>query len=152
MRLYVLCAMTLAACAFEPTGGPGEPEDPGQPDPGVVPDVDAGVVEQPPDNPPPPDPPPPPPPEPPTLTCRIDGENLGIVGAKVEAGSNRTYTFEQWQTNAAGAIVGFTLSGPANNLRYEVRAGDERHMGDTLVYEGNERISRVDFCVSFGGD
>lgn len=146
MRLYVLCAMTFAACAFEPTGGPGEPDDPGQPDPGVISDVDAAVVEQPPG-----DPPPPPPPSPPTLTCRIDGDNLGIVGAKVEAGSNRTYTFEQWRTNASGAIVGFTLSGPTNNLRYEVRAGDERQMVDALAYDSSSPISRVDFCVS-GGD
>lgn len=144
MRLYVLCAMSLAACAFEPTGGPGEPEDPGMPDPGIPADVDAAIVE----DPPPPDPPPPAP-EPPTLTCRIEGDNLGIVGAKVEA-DNRTYTFEAWQTNADGAIVGFTLSGPTNNLRFEVRTGDDRHTGDTLVYEGDKRITRVDFCVSLG--
>src|SRR5689334_13612967 len=129
MRLYVLCAMSFAACAFEPSG----PSDPGdddvQPDPGIPTDVDAGVVEQPPD----PTPPDPIPPTPPTLVCRIEGDNLGIVGAKVTAGT-REYTFVSWDANASGAYTGFQLEGPTGNLRYEVRTTTDRHTGDSLVY------------------
>lgn len=146
MRLYALCAVTLAACAFEPSG----PSDPGDddvvPDPPIPADVDAAVVVNPPD-------PPPPPPDPPTLSCRIEGDNLGIVGAKVTTGS-REYTFVSWDANAAGADTGFRLEGPANNLRYEVRTTSERRMGESLVYTGSERIMRVDFCLGGeeGGD
>jgi hypothetical protein len=152
MRLYVLCAMTfaaaLAACAFEPTG---PIDDPGLPDPGIPSDVDAGVpVEQPPDNPAPPPSDPPLPPEAPTVSCRVEGELLGVVGVKVTAFS-RTYTFESWQTGAAGAVVGFTLTGPAN-VSYEVRTSTERLEGESLVYSGEERIMRVDFCSSFDDD
>jgi hypothetical protein len=150
MRLYVLCAISLAACAFEP-GGLGDPIDEGTPDPGITSDVDAGVVEPPVDAPTPtvlPDAPDPVPP--PTLLCRIDGQNLGIDGARVRAGQ-RTYTFVTWTRNAAGAVIGFTLDGPEQQLRYEVRAGGENHEMDTLVYDGTDVVTRVDFCLGGGG-
>jgi hypothetical protein len=148
MRLYVLCAISLGACAFEPSGPLDPGDDVGQPDPGG--DVDAANVVDPPSPDAAPSPPDaPPPPEPPTLTCRIEGENLGIVGAKVTAGT-RQYTFISWDANAAGAYTGFRLQGPSSNLRYEVRTANNSHTGDTLVYTDNERIMRVDFCV--GGE
>jgi hypothetical protein len=151
MRLYVLCAMSLAACAFEPSGPLDPGDDVGEPDPGINGDVDAANVVDPPSPDAAPSPPDAPPtPEPPTLDCRIEGDNLGIVGAKVTAGT-REYTFVSWDANAAGAYTGFRLEGPAGNLRYEVRTSTDRHTGDTLVYSGNERITRVDFCVT-GGD
>jgi hypothetical protein len=87
----------------------------------------------------------------PTVECRVEGEHLGVVGLKVTTW-NRTYTFSAWETSSVGAVVGFTLTGPSSNLRYEVRADDERFMGDSLVYSGEDRISRVDFCVSFEVD
>ncbi|HUQ07076.1 MAG TPA: hypothetical protein VM261_31505 [Kofleriaceae bacterium] len=150
MRLYVLCAVpfavAVAACAFEPNGPGGPDDDPGLPDPGIPSDVDAAPVEQPPDD-PTPLPPDPPLPEAPTVWCRVEGTNLGVVGVKVMA-SNRTYTFESWQTGAGGAVVGFTLTGPAD-VRYEVRTSTDRHNGTALIYSGEERIMRVDFCVSF---
>jgi hypothetical protein len=142
-------AAALAACAFEPTGPVGTDEDPGPPDPGISSDVDAAPVDQPPDDPTPPMPPPPepPPPEAPTVSCRVEGEHLGVVGLKVTV-FNRTYTFESWEASASGALVGFTLTGPSN-VRYEVRTSTERHEGESLVYSGDQRIMRVDFCVSF---
>lgn len=141
MRLYVLCAMTLAACAFEPTG-PYDPGDEGTPDPGIPSDVDAGFVGEPPVDPTPPEPLPPP-----TVQCRLDGANLGIVGAVVRFG-NRSYTFAAWETSASGEPIGFTLTGPAN-VRYEVRTDGDRQMVESLVYQGTDRITRVDFCVDF---
>ena len=145
MRLYVLCAMpfaaALVACAFEPSGPDGPIDDPGLPDPGIPADVDAAPVD------PPPDPPPPPPPAAPTVSCRVEGDHLGVVGLKVTA-FTRTYTFESWQAGAGSAFVGFTLSGPAS-VRYEVRTSTARHQGDSLVYSGDERITRVDFCAGF---
>lgn len=144
MRLYVLCATILSACAFEPSG-PGDPGDPGTPDPGIPGDVDAAVAGEPPVDPTPPDPP-----QPPTVECRLEGEHLGIVGATVEVGS-RTYVFASWQTSPQGSPIGFTLSGPSQ-VRYEVRTEADRDFGDTLVYEGTDRITRVDFCVSFDDD
>jgi hypothetical protein len=149
MRLYVLCAMSLAACAFEPSGPLDPGDDVGQPDPGMSGDVDAANVVDPPS----PDAAPSPPvdaPEPPTLLCRIEGGDIGIVGAKVTTDTNREYTFLSWDTNAAGAYTGFRLQGPSSNLRYEVRTANDTHTGDTLVYTDNERIMRVDFCV--GGE
>ena len=137
MRLYVLCAMpfaaALAACAFEPNG-PGGPEDPGLPDPGIPSDVDAAPVDLPPDA--------------PTVTCRVEGPNIGVVGVKVTV-FNRVYTFDSWQTDAGGAVVGFILTGPTSNVEYEVRTSTARHEVESLVYSGDERIMRVDFCVSF---
>ncbi len=146
MRLYALCAMpfALAACAFEPTGPGGPDDDPGLPDPGIPADVDAAPVDQPPDpTPPPPDPPMPPP----TVICRLEGPMLGVAGVKVTA-FNRTYTFESWETSGSGAIVGFTLSGPAQ-VRYEVRTTIDRHNGESLIYSDDETITRVDFCSGF---
>jgi hypothetical protein len=148
MRLYVLCTISLAACAFEP-GGLGEPVDEGTPDPGITSDVDAAVVEPPPVDAAEPTILPDAPPPPPTVNCRLDGENLGIDGARVRAGL-RTYTFTAWTRNAAGAPIGFTLDGPQQQLRYEVRAGGERHTMDALVYEGTGVITRVDFCLGEG--
>lgn len=144
MRLYVLCAMTLAACAFEPTG-PHDPGDEGTPDPGIPSDVDAGVVGEPPVDPTPPDPPPAP--EPPTVACRIEDAHLGIDGLRARVGG-RTYTFASWQRSPQGESIGFTLTGPAN-VRYEVRTTDDRRMVESLVYEGIDSITRVDFCVGF---
>ncbi|MBZ0232619.1 MAG: hypothetical protein K8M05_09850, partial [Deltaproteobacteria bacterium] len=101
MRLYVLCATILSACAFEPSG-PGDPGDPGTPDPGIPGDVDAAVAGEPPVDPTPPTPPQPP--QPPTVECRLEGEHLGVVGATVEVGS-RTYVFASWQTSPQGSPI-----------------------------------------------
>lgn len=144
MRLYVLCAMTLAACAFEPTG-PHDPGDEGTPDPGIPSDVDAGFVGEPPVDPTPPDPPPTL--DPPTVLCRIEGQHLGVDGLRARAGS-RTYTFASWQRSPQGEPIGFTLTGPSN-VRYEVRTEGDRDFGDTLVYAGTAVITRIDFCVDF---
>jgi hypothetical protein len=133
--------MSLAACAFEPSG-PLEPgDDDVEPDPGIPTDVDAGVVEQPPD-PPPPDPLPPP-----TVECRVEGDNLGIVGLQVIS-PRGTYTFDRWE-KSHGNLVGFTLTGP-DNARYEVRTDHDHFMIDSLVYSGEATVMRVDFCVTSG--
>jgi len=129
--------MTLAACAFEPTG-PNGPGDEGTPDPGIPSDVDAGVVGEPPVDPTPP---------PPTFACRLDGANLGVAGVVVTA-ANLSYTFATWKTWASGEPIGFTLTGPPD-VTYEVRTGRARQMIQSLVYQGTAAITRVDFCVSF---
>ena len=60
-------------------------------------------------------------------------------------------------TAANGDFVGFTLSGPAT-VRYEVRAGQERFISETLTWQhpalpaDTPNLSRVDFCVSFDDD
>ena len=133
MRLYVLCAISLAACAFEP-GGPTEPDDDPLPDPGIPADVDAAVV----DDPTPPDPPPAPP-----IQCRVENENLGVVGLQV-MGTQGLFTFQAWKLGH-GKPVGFTLTGPAN-VRYEVRTTRDQRMIEALVYDGRDEITRVDFC------
>ncbi len=129
-----------AGCAFEPEGIPDvAPDGPGDPDPGLPADVDAGVVT----------PPPPPPPEP--VSCRVERANLGVDGLQVTSPAG-THTFTSWQ-RAGGRLVGFTLAGP-EPVGYEVRADDDRFWGAALTWthpelaDGDaESISRVDFCA-----
>ncbi len=141
-HLVALVLAGLAGCAFEP-GGPGGPaDDPGLPDPGIDPELDAGVVTQ-----------PPLPPPPRTVACRVDGADLGVVGLQVTSPIG-TYGFESWQAASNGDLVGFTLAGPAG-VHYEVRTGRTRFWSELMLWTHPELasglaepITRVDFCAS----
>src|SRR5688572_25002145 len=100
-RLAIAALITLAGCAFEPSG-PGDPG-PIDPDPDLPLDVDAGVVT---------------PTPPPTSQCRAEGPNLGVVGLLVEVPGQGIYRFDAWQSDNSGDLIGFSLSGPTP-VRYQ---------------------------------
>lgn len=132
MRHAVAASLvSLAACAFEPSG-PGDLGPGPDPDPPLA-DVDGGAVT-------------PTPPAP--VECRVEGPNLGVVGLTVEVPGGGTWRFESWQALPSGEPAGFTLSGPPNPS-YEVRADRDRFWVTEMVFvvPRDKAISRVDFCA-----
>jgi len=135
--LASLATLTMAACAFEPGGdpGPGDPADPDGPLDPSDPGVDAGTAT-------------------PlrTVRCRVEGPDLGKL-LMIDAEPMGTYEVVSWQTVPGGALVGFTLRGPAE-VHYEVRTGRTKFWGQALTWTHPQLadgpvtpISRVDLCA-----
>jgi hypothetical protein len=140
MRHAIVASLvSLAACAFEPSG-PGDLGPGPDPDPPLA-DVDGGAAT-------------PTPPAP--VDCRVQGPDLGVVGLTV-AGPQGVWRFDGWQVTPGGDLVGFVISGPPDP-RYEVRADDDRFWGRDMFWvhpelsRGDaEPIERIDFCATPGG-
>lgn len=82
--------------------------------------------------------------------CKIEGSQIGKVGLVLEH-DGVAVTFTSWQAKPGepNEFIGFTytLSG-ASSVVYTVKAGTQKHTGDTSTYvvPGTHAISNVDFC------
>jgi hypothetical protein len=85
--------------------------------------------------------------------CKIEGSEVGRVGATVEAAAGGTVTFLDWipKPGSPGEYVGFVLSSDASAISYLVKAGTARYhsTGTSWLHPDGDRghaISNVDFC------
>jgi hypothetical protein len=88
--------------------------------------------------------------------CKVEGDDLGRIGATAELPGGGTVTFLDWiaKTDSPGEYVGFVLSDDAEGITYAVKHGGQVFVTSGTYWmhpEGDSgpdapAVSNVDFC------